>query len=65
MKCVPHGCIELDTKNTSHLGLQNISPLQLKLISTLIMSKHVSPIEIALTCSQIPIIQKKNSNELH
>ncbi len=27
MKCEPHGCIELDTKNASCLGLQNISPL--------------------------------------
>jgi hypothetical protein len=30
LKSEPHGCIELNTKNASCLGLQNISPLQLK-----------------------------------
>jgi len=58
MKCEPHGCIKLDTKNASHLGLQNISPLQLKSISTLITSKPISPIEATLTCIQIQIRQK-------
>jgi hypothetical protein len=58
MKCEPHGCIELNVSNAAHLGLQNVSPLQLKLISTLIMSKHVSPREVALACLQIPIVQK-------
>jgi hypothetical protein len=50
MKCEPHGCIKLDTKSASRLGLQNISPLQLILFFTLITSKLISPIEVALTC---------------
>jgi hypothetical protein len=58
MKCEPYGCVELNVSNAAHLGLQNVSPLQLKLISTLIMSKPVSQREIALTCLQIPIVQK-------
>jgi hypothetical protein len=58
MKCEPHGCIKLDTKSASRLGLQNISPLQLKLISTLITPKPISPIKATLTCIQIPIVQK-------
>ncbi len=41
MKCEPYGCIKLNVSNVVHLGLQNVSPLQLKLISTLIMSKPV------------------------
>jgi hypothetical protein len=57
-KCEPHGCLKLDTESASRLGLQNISPLQLKLIFTLITSKTISPIEAALTCIQIPIVQK-------
>ncbi len=58
MKCEPYGCIKLNVNNAAPLRLQNVSPLQLKFISTLIMSKHVSPIEVALTCLQIPIIQR-------
>jgi hypothetical protein len=58
MKCEPHGCIQLNVSNAIHLGLQNVSPLQLKLIFTLIMSKLVSPIKVALTCLQILIVQK-------
>jgi hypothetical protein len=58
MKCEPHGCIQLNVSNAVHLGLQNVSPLQLKLIFTLIMSKLVSPIKAALTCLQILIVQK-------
>jgi hypothetical protein len=58
MKFEPHGCIELNVSNVVHLGLQNFSLLQLKLIITLIKSKPISPIEAALTCLQIPIVQK-------
>ncbi len=58
MKCEPHGCIELNTKNASCLSWQNISPLYLKLIFTLFTLKPVSPTEVALTCLQIPIVQK-------
>jgi hypothetical protein len=59
MKCEPHGCIELNVSNVVRLGLQNVSLLQLKFISTIIMSKPISPIEAALKCLQISIIQKK------
>ncbi len=65
MKCEPHGCIELNVNNVVHLRLQNVSPLQLKLISTLIMSKFVSPREVALTSLHIPIVQKKYRNEIY
>jgi hypothetical protein len=57
MKCEPHGCIQLNVSNAIHLGLQNVSPLQLKLIFTLIMSKLVSPIKATLTCLKILIVQ--------
>jgi hypothetical protein len=36
MKCEPYGCVKLNVNNVAHLGLQNVSSLQLKLISTLI-----------------------------
>jgi hypothetical protein len=58
MKCEPYGCVKLNVNNVVPLRLQNVSPLQLKLISTLIMSKLVSLIEVALTCLQIPIVQR-------
>ncbi len=58
MKCEPHGPINLNKKNAERLGLYGPSDAQLKLISSLIIAKPVSPSEAALACLQIPIIQK-------
>jgi hypothetical protein len=58
MKCEPHGPINLNKKNAERLGLHGASNAQLKLISSLIIAKPVSPSEAALACLQIPIIQK-------
>jgi hypothetical protein len=58
MKCEPHGPINLNKKNAERLGLHGASDAQLKLISSLIIAKPVSPSEAALACLQIPIIQK-------
>jgi hypothetical protein len=58
MKCEPHGTIKLDDVNAKSLGLVDATPLQLQLISTTIIAKHVSLAEATLSCLQIPIIFK-------
>jgi len=47
-----------DDVNARSLGLVDATPLQLQLISATITTKHVSLTEVALSCSQIPIISK-------
>jgi hypothetical protein len=58
MKCEPHGTLNLNTKNAERLGLQNASKLQLQLISSFIISKHVSLAEATFICLDILIIHK-------
>jgi hypothetical protein len=58
MKCEPHEALIFYFKNVKQLGLQNASQVQLQLISTLIISKHVSFVEGAFICLDIPIIHK-------
>ena len=58
MKCEPHSPINLNKKNAKCLGLHRASDTQLKLISSLIIAKPVSPSEATFACLQIPIIQK-------
>jgi len=58
MKCEPHGKLNLNTKNAEQLGLLNASITQLQLVSNLIISKPVSPIEITFVCLEILIVQK-------
>jgi hypothetical protein len=58
MKCEPHGTLNINTKNVERLGLQNASQVQLQLISTLIISKHVSLVEAAFVCLDIPLYTK-------
>jgi len=60
--CELDGCIELDTKIASYLGLQNISPLQLKLISTLITCMTNKSYINMFTNSNH---SKKHSTEIH
>jgi len=50
MKCEPQGIIKLDDVNARHLGLVDVTPLQLQLISATIIAKLVSPTEAALSC---------------
>jgi hypothetical protein len=50
MKCEPYGALNLNHKNAKHLGLQNVSEVQLQFISSLKINKLVSPIGVALTC---------------
>jgi len=40
------------------VGLVDVTPLQLQLISAIIVAKPVSLIEMALSCLQIPIVSK-------
>jgi hypothetical protein len=59
MKCEPPQCIiKLDDVNARSLGLVDVTPLQLQLISTTMTTKHVSLAETTLLCLQIPIISK-------
>ena len=58
MKFEPHSPINLNKKNAKCLGLHRASDTQLKLISSLIIAKPVSPSEATFACLQIPIIQK-------
>jgi len=58
MKCEPQGIIKLDEVNARSLGLVDATPLQLQLISATITTKLVFPVDIALSCLQIPIISK-------
>jgi hypothetical protein len=58
MKCEPHGTLNSNTKNVEWLGLQNASKLQLQLISSFIISKHVSIAEAIIICLDIPIIHE-------
>ncbi len=56
MKCEPQGIIKLNDVNARNLGLVDATPLQLRLISTTITTKLISPAEVAFSCLQIPII---------
>jgi hypothetical protein len=58
MKCEPHGTLNINTKNVEWLGLQNASQVQLQVISTLIISKHVSLVEATFVCLDIPLYKK-------
>ncbi len=57
-KCEPQDIIKLDDINARSLGLVDATPLQFQSISAIITTKHVSPVEVALSCLQIPIISK-------
>jgi hypothetical protein len=48
----------LDDVSARSLGLVDATPLQLQLISAIITTKLVFPIETSLSCLQIPIISK-------
>jgi len=48
----------LDDVNARSLGLVDATPLQFQLISATITTKHISIIEVAFSCLQIPIISK-------
>jgi hypothetical protein len=61
MKCEPYGALNLNQKNVECLGLQNVLQMQLQFVSSLIITKLVSPIEAALTCLQIPMVQKSTT----
>jgi hypothetical protein len=58
MNCEPHGRLKLNTKHVEQLGLQNASKLQLQLISSFIISKPMSLVEVTFICLDIPIIHK-------
>ncbi len=58
MKCEPCGTLNLDIKNVERLGLQNASKLQLQLISSFIISKPMSLVEMTLICLNIPLYIK-------
>jgi hypothetical protein len=57
-KCEPCGALNLKQKIVKCLGLQIVSQMQLQFISSLIITKLVSPTKVALTCLQILVVQK-------
>ena len=61
MKTKPFGCINLNFNDAKRLRLDNLDPLKLKMISAYILSKPTSPIEVAITCLQIPTIQRSEA----
>jgi hypothetical protein len=58
VKCEPQGIIKLDDISARSLGLVDATLVQLQLISATITTKIVFPVEVALSCLQIPIISK-------
>jgi hypothetical protein len=58
-KCEPYGALNLNPKNVKCLGLQIVSQMQLQFVSSLIITKLVSPTKVALTCLQILVVQKR------
>jgi len=59
MKCEPYGALNLNKKKVKCLGLQIVSQMQLQFVSSLIITKLVSPTKVALTCLQILVVQKR------
>ena len=49
---------KLKQKEPERLGLHEASDAQIKLISSLIIARPVSPSEATLACLQIPVVQK-------
>jgi len=43
MKCEPHETLNLNKKNVEQLGLQDVSKVQLQLISSFIINKPIGP----------------------
>jgi hypothetical protein len=58
MKCEPQSTIKSDDISARSLGLFDVTPSQLQLISAITIAKPVSPAKVALSCLQIPIISK-------
>jgi hypothetical protein len=58
MKSEPLGTINIDPKNAKRLGLENLDPVQLQIISAMVTAKPVTSTEAAMTCLNIPIVQR-------
>jgi hypothetical protein len=61
MKSESYGTLNIDTSNTRRLGLDNMDPVQLQIISTMVTAKLVTSTKAAMTCLGIPIVQRSNA----
>ena len=61
MKCEPNGQMSLDTSSAAKLGLQDVSPAQLKLIENFVMIHPVCPTEAVMLCAEAPIVEMSTS----
>jgi hypothetical protein len=55
------GELDLDSTLGNRLGLDGLTDQQLRLLSAAVLSHPVSPCEAALTCLQIPVIQRSEA----
>jgi hypothetical protein len=58
LKCEPHGVLNMNPDVAAALGMQNLSPTQLKVIASMYCARPVFPCEAAMSLLQIPIIDK-------
>ena len=61
VKCEPAGSMNIDLANASVLGLSSLSEIQLKLVSSAILSRTISGSEAALSCLKIKTIHRSDS----
>ena len=61
MKSEPHGTLNIDTANARRLGLDNLHPVQLQIISAMVTAKPVTSTEAAMACLGIPIVQRSST----
>ena len=55
------GKLNIRSEDASHLGLQHLDEVKLKLIAASLLSKPTSPTEAALNCMQIPTITRSET----
>lgn len=65
MKCEPQSTIILNVNSAKRLGLQNLTKLQLKLISTTIMTKPVISQEATLKLLANTLNHKKHGDHIY
>jgi hypothetical protein len=61
MKSEPHGTFNIDTTNVKRFGLENLDPIQLQIISSMVTAKPITSTEAAMTCLGIPIVQRSSA----
>jgi hypothetical protein len=61
MKLESYSALNIDTTNARRLGLDNLDPVQLQIISAMVTTKPVTSTEVAMMCLGIPIIQQSRA----